>query len=85
MHNQTHSTEKHVDPEGATIQSDESPETPLDRTRHLLARSRLTLDAATRQLNTWDVERESSQRRAGDRLSEGGGASGSTRIPGLTD
>jgi hypothetical protein len=82
VQNQTHSAEQHVDPEGATIQSDESPETPLDRTRHLLARSRLTLAAATGKLNTWEDEREWSQRRDGDQLSEGGG---STRIPGLID
>lgn len=48
-----------MDPEAVAIQADESPETTLDRTRHLLARSRMTLDAATRRLNKRDDERES--------------------------
>jgi hypothetical protein len=39
-----------VDPKPNTIQPNESPETTLDRTRRLLARSRLTLDAAERRL-----------------------------------
>ena len=45
-----------MDPDASTIQSDETPETTLDRTRHLLARSRMTLDAATRRLNRHDDE-----------------------------
>jgi hypothetical protein len=56
-----------VDPESSAIQADESPETTLDRTRHLLARSRMTLDAATRRLNNRDDERESSRQSGNSR------------------
>ena len=54
-----------MDAEAAGIQSDESPETTLDRTRHLLARSRKTLDAATRQLNKHEDEYESTRQSGG--------------------
>jgi hypothetical protein len=40
-----------MDPDAPTIHSDETPEMTLDRTRHLIARSRMTLDAAARRLN----------------------------------
>jgi hypothetical protein len=55
-----------VDPEAAAIQSDETPETTLDRTRHLIARSRQTLEAANRRLNNareHDHESSSGDRR----------------------
>jgi len=58
-----------VDPEAAAIQSDETPETTLDRTRHLLARSRQTLDAANKRLNKREHEHESSSGDRGDSLS----------------
>jgi len=57
-----------VDPEAAAIQSDETPEVTLDRTRHLLARSRMTLDAVTRRLNRRDDEYDASSR-SGDSTS----------------
>jgi hypothetical protein len=57
-----------VDPDTATIQTDESPETTLDRTRHLIARSRQTLDLATRQLKK-RVDEQDSSRQSGDSLS----------------
>lgn len=57
-----------MDPESAAIHTDESPETTLDRTKHLLARSRQTLDAATRLLNKRDDEQDSPHR-SGDSLS----------------
>ena len=49
-----------MDPEALAIQADESLETTLDRTRHLLARSRMTLNEVTRRLNKRDHEHESS-------------------------
>ncbi len=48
-----------MDPEAASIQANEPPEVTLDRTRHLLARSRMTLDAANRRLHRHDDERDS--------------------------
>ena len=68
MQSQPLRAERQVDPESAAIHTDESPETTLDRTKHLLARSRQTLDAATRQLNKRDDEQDS-PRRSGDSLS----------------
>ena len=56
LQDQPHQVETRVDPDSSPIQSDESPETTLDRTRHLLARSRMTLDVATRRLNRYDDE-----------------------------
>jgi hypothetical protein len=58
-----------VDADSAAIQTDESPETTLDRTKHLLARSRRTLDDATRRLNRRDDDQDVSSRRSGDSLS----------------
>ena len=65
LQDQPRSAETYVDPEAASIHSDESPETTLERTRHLLARSRMTLDAATRQLNKRDDRQDSSQHQPG--------------------
>jgi hypothetical protein len=55
-----------VDPDAASIHANETPEMTLDRTRHLLARSRQTLDAANKRLNKQDDQRESSPRRGRD-------------------
>ena len=45
-----------MDPKPNPIQPNETPKTTLDRTRQLLARSRLTLDAASRRLGAHDDE-----------------------------
>jgi hypothetical protein len=47
-----------VDSDSKNIQPNETPEATLDRTRHLLARSRRTLDAADRRLGAHDDEEE---------------------------
>ena len=58
--------EQPVDPDSNTVQPDESPEVTLNRTRHLLARARRTLDAADRRLGTHDDDGMSTRRRPGD-------------------
>jgi hypothetical protein len=62
----THSAEQPVDPDATTIQPDESPEVTLDRTRRLLARSRITLDAADRRLSPYDGEETPAPHRPAD-------------------
>jgi hypothetical protein len=60
------SAEQPVDSQAAAIQTNESPEATLDRTRHLLARSRMTLDAANKRLSQREDGQEPPPRRATD-------------------
>jgi hypothetical protein len=55
-----------LDSQPKNIQPNESPETTLDRTRQLIARSRLTLDAADRRLNPHENEEQPTSRERRD-------------------
>ena len=48
------SVERLVDPEIALNRVDETPQETIQRTRHLLARSRATLDAANERLGHYE-------------------------------
>jgi hypothetical protein len=53
-----------VDPEASPIQPNEAPEITLDRTRQLIARSRLTLAAVERRLGSDEDEEQTARRQS---------------------